>query len=348
MDRLPAYGGKSSRLTADGVASSLGIDLSPSALVHIDSVQLDRIARQITARADFRQATPAKWDDHRFWNVEAPPDERSQYFTIGNAINFRFWHVEAGRIVGSVGEIDGEKLRGSMYMWRCLRRCIDQGRFPLLDARFLAQLTDGQFTEIFSDDTGRNPLIVGATDRVANLRDLGRNLLSRWRGRAYELLMESQGSLTAFAIMSKRIRAFDDPIYKLTMVNAILHSGSGVFEFGDDLLPGIDYEILKQLLRQRVVVPSHELDRKLVGMTLLLPTEAYELRRTALKALLELSRRTGIPGDILDNRYWRNRTNCTEDEPVCHRAEEAHTCPFYPSCDRRTDMHRPLELTRYY
>jgi hypothetical protein len=235
-----------------------------------------------------------------------------------------------------------------MYMWRCLRRCLDQERHPLLDAEFLAHLTNDQFDQIFADDFGNNPLSIARSDRILNLRNLGEHLLEHWDGDFYWLLNASGGSVVTFARLSRLIRAFDDPIQKLTMVNAILHSGSRVFEFTDALLPGVDYELLRQLLRQGIVHPTEDVARKLRQVSLLSASEAYELRRVAMSALLELSERTGVSGEVLDNRYWWNRDRCTESAPVCERPDEAATCPFYGACGQRVELHRPLELTRYY
>ena len=87
--------------------------------------------------------------------------------------------------------------------------------------------------------------------------------------------------------------------------------------------------------------------RKLKAGLLLEPFEAYELRRVALAAFIELSEWTGIGGEVLDNKYWLNRKNCT-DVPVCVDPETAHRCPFLDACERATVFALPLELTRYY
>jgi hypothetical protein len=234
-----------------------------------------------------------------------------------------------------------------MYMWRSLRRAIDRRDVRVLDAEFLSELSDDAFEEIFSDDRGINPLSVAQGERIANTRDLGRGLLSRWNGSFYNVVDASGGSLVKFARLSGAFRAFDDPLLKLTMVNAIMHSGSGVHGFHDDPLPAIDYHLLRHALRQGVLRPGAELMRKLTTGLLLEPHESYELRRTALAAFIQLSERTGISGEILDNKYWLNRTNCS-DEPVCLREETARRCPFLDSGVRVTAYALPLELTRYY
>jgi Potential Queuosine, Q, salvage protein family len=328
------------------VADAIGIDLSPSSTVLINKSRLLQVADLLSSTEGF--VTPAKWDDPTFWNIEASVPERSQYFTIGNSINFRFWSLDGDRLIGAAGPIDGQVFRGSLYMWRCLRRCVDQQTYPLLNSEFLAQITESQFDRIFADDLGRNPLLIGRQDRILNLRDLGQRLTDDWNGVFYNVLEASEGSLVRFARFSAAFRAFDDPLHKLTMVNAILHSGSNVFTFRDEVLPGIDYELLKQLLRQGIIRPPRDVEIKLMSFELLSAAEAFEMRRMALAALVEVSELTGIIGEVLDNRYWWNRLRCTESAPVCERPDEAASCPFWGACEQLVRLHRPLELTRYY
>src|SRR5206468_1897286 len=119
------------------VARELSVNCSASDLVRLDQTILEKLALHIKQRADFSEYERSKWDDARFWNVEDSPQKRSQYFTIGNAINFRFWKLVDGRTQPAAGWIDGEKFVGSMYLWRSLRRSLRQGSLPILDARFL-------------------------------------------------------------------------------------------------------------------------------------------------------------------------------------------------------------------
>jgi hypothetical protein len=200
---------------------------------------------------------------------------------------------------------------------------------------------------IFRDDSGCDP-VPAVEERAANLRDLGRHLTDAWEGQFINLIHASRGDLALFARHSAQFRAYNDPICKLTMVNAIMQRGSGLAEFDQDPLPGIDYELVRQLLRTGVLRPGHDLARKLRSAVLLDPAESAELRRTALAALLRLSEAAGIPGDALDNKLWMNRTKCTDSSPVCRQSGRAHECPFASACAQLTQFTMPLEITRYY
>jgi hypothetical protein len=75
-------------------------------------------------------------------------------------------------------------------------------------------------------------------------------LAESWDGRFYNVAEATDGSIVEFARLSADFRAFDDPILKLTMVNAIVHTGSGVYSFRDEPLPAIYYHLLRHALRQ--------------------------------------------------------------------------------------------------
>jgi hypothetical protein len=335
------------RSTAE-LAHDLSINCSDSELVRIDEAVLKKLAEHIQGRSDFSDYQRSKWDDPRFWNVADSPERRSQYFTIGNAINYRFWRLVGGVTQPAGGAIFGEKFIGSMYLWRSLRRCLDAEHFPILDAKFLSALSRDQFDAIFADDEGVNPLAIAADDRIANLRDLGSILERDWRGQFYNLVRAAGASLVRFVRLSSRFRAFDDPNFKLVMVNAILHSGSGIGVFDGDPLPGIDYHLLKQLLRHGVLRPAPELVNQIEGRKILAPSDGQELRRVALVAFIRMSELTGVSGGILDNKWWWNRTKCRDKDPVCIEAATANQCPFYGPCEQRIRLRFPLEETRYY
>jgi hypothetical protein len=335
------------RSTAE-IAHDLKIDCSDSDLVRLDDAVLKSLAEHIQRQNGFSNYHRSKWDDPRFWNVADTPERRSQYFTIGNAINFRFWRLQDGVTQPAGGAICGEKFIGSMYLWRSLRRCLDEGRVPILDAHFWSTLSRDQFDATFSDDEGANPLAIAAADRIANLRDLGSTLERDWRGQFYNVVRAAGGSLMQFVRFSSRFRAFDDPNFKLVMVNSILHSGSGIAVFDGDPLPGIDYHLLKQLLRHGVLRPAPELASQIEGRRILAPSDGQELRRVALAAFIRLSELTGVSGEILDNKWWWNRTKCRDKAPVCIDAATANQCPFYGPCEQRIQLQFPLEETRYY
>jgi hypothetical protein len=311
----------------------------------VDGSRVEAIAALV--RGHFGSAVPmaAKWDDPAFWNVEADRVDRCQFLAVGNAVNFRFWDLRGNVAAPTMGTVSGETFRGSMYLWRRLRSAISEGEFSL-DARYLAELTTETFQTAFEDDAGFCPLHPAIEDRVSNLRDLGARLLEAWQGQFVNVVDAAQGSLERFATLSRSFRAFDDPVRKLTMVNAIMLTGSGLANFDRDPLPGVDYHLMKQAVRQGLVEPSADVGIKLAEGGLLTADEALSLRHSVLDALVRVADTAGVSTAVLDNLYWNNRRVCSDRIPACRSG--AIRCPFELSCAQRTEFGLPLELTRYY
>jgi hypothetical protein len=311
----------------------------------VDGSRVEAIAAVV--RRHFGSALPAaaKWDDPAFWNVEASRAERCQFLSVGNAVNFRFWELKGREAVPSIGTIAGETLRGSMYLWRRLRTAVSGGRFSL-EAGYLAELTVERFQAAFEDDDGHLPLRPAIDERVANLRDLGERLLDSWHGQFVHVVDAAQGSLDRFAVLSRSFRAFDDPVQKLTMVNAIMLAGSGLASFDREPLPGVDYHLMKQAVRQGLVEPPAAVATKLAHGELLAASESLSLRQAVLDALVEVANTAGVSTAVLDNLYWMNRRVCSDRNPACQSRVEQ--CPFESACTQRIKFGLPLELTRYY
>jgi hypothetical protein len=226
-------------------------------------------------------------------------------------------------------------------MWRSLKVSLDTGDQSFLDSHALASMSMGRIASIFKDDGGHD-VVPHLSQRLRNWNDPGQTLSRNWGGSSYDMIKECKGSLIKFVEMSRTIRAFDDPLAKMAMVNAIMHQGRGLVRFSDELFPGIDYQLVKQLLRQGVIVPPENVAKKIMTYTLLTRDEGMYLRRAALCALVELADRASIPGDLLDNLFWQNREICKDREPQCFQ------CPFASMCAKEVRLLIPLENTRYY
>jgi hypothetical protein len=334
-------------LSTPDLAWALGVQPYNGEHAAVDEAVVSRIAARLRRSDAGAKYVPAKWDNQMFWNAEGSDAERAQYFTIGNAINFRFWELQEGEVVRGAGVIGGERYAGAMYMWRALRVSLDDGRVPLLDADFLANISEEEFDLIFTDDDGNNPLAVARAERIANIRDLGEQLQKQWGGQALNLARAAEGSLIEFARLAQEIRAFDDPVFKLSMLNAIMLGGSGINEWEDAPLPAIDYHLIRHAVRQGMVLPSAEIAAKLAAGSLLDEDEAKGLRAATLDAYLQLCEKTNMSGEVIDNQFWFNRNNCSEN-PVCLDPQTAAQCPFLDVCDLHVEYGLPLELTRYY
>lgn len=287
-------------------------------------------------------ASPSTWSDDRFWLASAGDVDRRQFIAVGNALNFRFWSHSADGVHSMSGVLAGERFVGSMYMWRRMRMLVERDEYPILSAQHLTRITIDGFRELFSDDFGDNPLREGISDRVCNLVDLGEKLTRHWGGEFSNLVQASRGSLDSFFAHSARFRAYDDPLGKLTSVNAIMLSGAGLASFDSEIPPATDYHIVKQLLRFGAVDVDPITYEDLVQSKLLAPAVAMTIRKVCLVAIVEACKLGKLSGALVDNILWQNRRVCLEPVPNCGE------CGLFSACGRRVEMQRPLETTRYY
>src|SRR5262245_53763991 len=117
------------RPTASDLARELNVCLATTH-AEVDDRALSRLGEHLRRTYDARTVSPVAWNDPAFWLLDAPPAERSQYFTVGAALDFRFWRLVRGRAVPLGGSLRGQHLNGAMYMWRCLRLAVDERRMP--------------------------------------------------------------------------------------------------------------------------------------------------------------------------------------------------------------------------
>lgn len=325
--------------------NELGIDIDFSSKIKIDSSKLDSLSFSLSELKQTQKGFD--WVNDDFWLPKPASDESvSQFFTLGNSINFKYWSKNNSDLNYCTGEKGGISTRGAMYMWRCLKTCHDSETFDILDSKKLSKITFNEFTKIFQDDSGNNVLPL-LKERHQNWVDLATKLNESWDGKTINLIKHCNNSLIEFTKLLKKFRAFDDPICKMIMVNAIMHQGRGLVTFDQHIIPGIDYQILKQLLRQGVIVTDANIKTKLENYELLDSSEALDIRKAGLYVLFEVMKQTGISGDYVDNMIWGNRTKCEEENPVCMISKE-NECPFHKFCDKKTGLLIPLENTRYY
>lgn len=134
----------------------------------------------------------------------------------------------------------------------------------------------------------------------------------------------------------------------MIMVNALMHEQRGIYKFSESILPGMDYQILKQLLRQGVLTPTEEVSKKICNYEILTKDEGMDLRKMGLLALIKIMDETKIEGHIIDNLIWNNRKKCEDENPVCQIPGRERECPFLDFCEKKINFLIPLEKTRHY
>ena len=330
------------------ITDRLRLNLQYGNHVTIDRNTLDKTC-DLIERKEIK-VKPFDWRNPLYWlEDEKGKAKVSQFFTIGNSINFRYWWIgekkENGYCEGKKG---GVETRGAYYMWRSLKVCLDQDFYPMLDARKLSKITLKEVKGIFQDDKGALPM-PGCEERLKNWRDLGKKLYEYWSGEFYNLVKETRGSLYQFIQYSRQFRAFDDPLCKMTMVNAIMHQGRGLTTFDEPIFPAVDDKLPNQQVRIGILVVDKKVGDKLKKRAYLSPDETRELRNASLDAFIYMMKKTGLTGDVIDNMFWFNRTKCRTETPVCEEGEKIEKCLFHEICKRKVEYKFHLTKgTRYF
>jgi len=330
------------------ITNRLKLNLQYGNHVTIDKNTLDMTCDLIKKKGF--NVKPFDWRDPVFWLEDKESKANvSQFFAIGNSINFRYWWTGEKNGNGKCeGEKGGVETRGAYYMWRSLKVCWDQDFYPILDARKLSKITLIDVNSIFQDDKGARPM-PACDERLKNWRDLGKKLYEYWSGEFYNLVKETKGSLYQFIQYSRQFRAFDDPLCKMTMVNAIMHQGRGLTKFDESIFPAVDDKLPNQQVRTGILVVDKKVGDKLKNRVYLSSDETRELRNASLDAFIYMMKKTGLSGDVIDNMFWFNRTKCRTERPVCEEGEEMEKCLFHEICKRETEYKFHLTKdTRYF
>ncbi len=314
--------------------------------VKINNRALEKFADFIMKNMKSLPNEPYNWIDNRFWLDPSDGNEiNSQFFTIGNAINFKYWKILNSEVIHPEGLKNGVKCKGAYYMWRCLKSCVENNEFPLLNAKYLSKIRMKDIKNIFRTDFNEN-IIPDLKQRLRNWRDLGRKLEEKYEGKFYNLILKIKNSLNKFILLLKGFRAFDDPLNKLTIVNAIFHIGRNIINFDKPLFPAIDYQLMTQSLRIGLLNPSPKLKYKIENKIFINKTESLALRGATLKSLNIIIDRVKLSGEIIDNIMFQNgRQNCTFNL-ICQKV--SNTCIFEGICEKNVNFYIPLENTRYY
>jgi hypothetical protein len=177
-----------------GVLESTRRVMDAARHVSIDQGAVERLAERLSGRG----AQAPEWRVWPHWWDDSP--RAADYVLVLDALNFCFWGEPRWRV-----EYEGKVLDGYWALAACLRRAIEAG-VPLLDPAYLATFDEAAARELF-DGQAEIPLL---SDRVANLREVGRGLLAAG-GSFAEIVAGAGGSGEALVSeIVTRFPSFDD------------------------------------------------------------------------------------------------------------------------------------------
>lgn len=300
-----------------GVLTGTARVMREARLVRIDAERLERLARQWST-------TP--WPEQAGLDALHFQDgtERTvNWVLLLDALNFCFWALPEQprwRV-----EWHGVIYDGYAALAAALTRAIEEGH-ALWDATYLAELGEEDLRAILRPVAGALEIPLFA-ERLANAREVGRNLLARYEGQFARACERSGQSAVELALLLARdFPSFADvsqwrdqpvPLLKRAQICvADLHAAFGAQRWGafpdlDQLTAFADYKLPQLLRGYGALVYAPELAAQVDSYTLIPAGSEPEIEiRAATIWAVELLRRMlagyGIhrPASAIDYRLW--------------------------------------------
>jgi len=273
--------------------------------VNIDFQALDGLAQRVKDRID--ATLPER--EEEFFNLGTYREDVQIVF-LENVLNFCFW-AEEGKEKWKV-EFGGREDDGASALRLVFERAYHD-KLPILDAKYLSNLTIDEVKEIFRPSNGIEiPLL---QKRHENLVEAGKVLKEKFDGFYSNLIKNS--NYDAILITKATIdnfKSFDDSyegvnFYKRAQINAFdiaQISSEHKVTNTESLTAMADYK-LPQLLRfMGVLKYSKELAKKVDNWELIeaASREEIEIRSATIWAIELVSQNLGITAGLADRAIW--------------------------------------------
>ncbi len=233
-----------------------------------------------------------------------------------DAVNFSFW-AEDPADRWEV-EYQGECLNGYWALAASMKRAVEEGT-QLWNAAVLAELSQGDVYRIFRGK-GLIPLV---TDRLNNLREVGRALLAHYQGQFIHAIDAIQGRADRLALLlAHDFPSFNDvsvykgrkvPIHKRAQLlvsdlwGAFDGKNWGAFTNMEVLTAFADYKV-PQILREFGVLEYGPQLAAAVEARQVIPAGSYqevEIRAATIQACEILAERLNMPAYQVDWLLWQ-------------------------------------------
>lgn len=315
-----------------GVLTATAAVVRAARLVRLDQPAIEALASRWAAEPWPEQAG---LDALHF--TDATP-RTANWVLLLDALNFCFWSLP-GEPRWRV-EWRGEMLDGYNALAAALTRAVEHGR-PLWDAAYLSGLSPAELEDILRP-LSDSPAIPLFEARLANAREVGRVLLTRYDGQFTNACDAAAGSAVSLALLLARdFPSFADsaewqgrqiPFLKRAQIcvadlHAAFHGEQwGHFADLDQLTAFADYKLPQLLRRAGALVYTPGLARQVDAYTLIPPGSEPEIEiRAATIWAVELLRRAlaqrGIirTASAIDYRLWAESQTKIPDEKPYHR-----------------------------
>ena len=273
------------------------------------------------------------------------------YFFFACAHQFGFWTLDGeGRWEAPmIAPLDRKPLKGSDFLWRACTRAWqrDSGVFA---PEYLAGLSDAEWSALFHDDHGNNPLPMW-DEHLALAKQYASWCVEK--GQSPEGMVraaqESERPLAALLELLVEVPGYaKDPLQKKAMLLAItLENRPEHFLRVTDpesARPIIDYHLQRSALRTGLVrVTDEKLRDKLVARAVLSADEEDAVRQATYRAIESLMQESGKSAAAVDWFFFQNRRRCPEVE-----APDCAVCPVDAICAHEVELFQPVFRTTAY
>ena len=266
------------------------------------------------------------------------------------AHQFGFWTLRGNRWEAPMfGLLDGQRLKGSDFLFRAVTRACQQRPETFQPAVFSA-MSDEALAGLFRSDEGVNPLPMWP-EHLALIRGYAEWFVRQGTtpGEVVGAVAGQAKPLAALRSVCREIPGYaEDPLEKKTMLLAIMLENRPekflAVSDPESAVPIIDYHLQRSALRTGLVrVDNADLRRKLLQRELLGEEEEAGVRAATYEAIRRLMERSGLSAAAVDWFFFQNRTRCPEmTEPDCP------ACPVLGICARETALFQPVWRTTAY
>lgn len=273
------------------------------------------------ALADFKKLPLESTGWHHPCHFFDGTERTVKWIFILDVLNHCFW-PDPGEPAWSI-DYAGQDYSGYWGLAACLKKAHERS-VPITDPSWLADLSAPVLRDIFAG-TGKIPLF---EERLANLRETGEVILSRWQGNIVHLIEEANGfASTAVNLIVSSFPSFrDEALYQGRRVffwkraqlfvsdlnSAFSGKGWGQFVDMEVLTAFADYKLPQVLRELGVISYTNDLAERIDRLELIDPgsEEEVEIRAMTIKAvegLKDAFKQAGIHASsaLIDSWLWQ-------------------------------------------
>jgi len=197
----------------------------------------------------------------------------------------------------------------------------------LLDTDYLTTLQPKELAEqlapLFSDDkTKENCTLDRLEERASFIIDISKMLKVHYNGRISDLITLSDNHLinngNGIYELLEKFEAFSDPSRKKSTVFIKVSMDSGVLKLKDpiNLIPMMDYHMMRVLMRMGCVEVDDELRQKLIDHTKL--ESDKDIRDACIEAQILIAKMGDLIPIKMNDVFWPLGRSCCHEVTLCH------------------------------